>query len=248
MKRLLVSLALLPCAAVAQSQDPHIRTPSDIKPDAIWAAHEAVATLKADGMRGLIKEIKLCYETTKNPAYRCAYLTSAAAELDSGAALTLGVHGYLDDFFNPDVLTQKVLDHYEAVGISEQDATMDITNALLIMTPIVDADASPPDTSTSREHSIPSHCNSAETREDVLQQVPNLLDLPQDSIANVTFLADEPRVMYYPSINGQPARYQLQCPVKVVWNNGHVDYKTYSEKQNAYGQTEVEYNPNSYGS
>lgn len=251
MKRLLFALALLSACTLAQGAS--IRSIDQLRPDATWAGHEAVATLKSDGMQGLITKINHCYETTANPAFRCAYLAGAAAYLDSAAAHALGMSGYLDSYFNPDVLIPKVMSHYKAAGIDEKDATIDITNALLITTAIVDHDASSdagpetPNESTTVTHVIPSHCKSTEASNDIQQQVPSLVGMPQGSITAITFLADEPRQIWYPAVHGQPARYILQCPVKVVWNNGHIDYKTYVEKQNQYGQVEVQYNENSFG-
>lgn len=246
MKRLLLALALLSACALAQAAS--IRSIDQLRPDATWAGREAVATLRSDGMQGLIAKINHCYETTADPAFRCTYLASAAAYLDTSAAHALGISGYLNSYFNPDVLLPKVMSHYKAAGIDEKDATTDITNALLITTKIADeaalsdGDPSTPAASANGTHEIPSHCKSAETKIDVLQQVPNLVGMPQGSINDVTFLADEPRQIWYPAVHGQPARYILQCPVKVVWNSGHVDYKTYVEKQNEYGQVEVQYN------
>ena len=234
---------------LAQAQNFSLRPQTDLELDASWAAHEAKTKIEADGLQGLIAEIKECYATSKKPAYRCSYLDVAASQIDSSTAAALGLSThYTDDFFNPDVAWKRVIAPYNAIGVSEQIATKDITDALLVMdgTPNHGVDSSIPP--ASQAHQIPSHCKAEDGRADATQQIPSILKVNPSaaSISDIEFLADEPRVMYYPAVNSEKALNMLQCPLRITWSNGHQDIGYYEEWTDHYGQVQVYFGKSPY--
>lgn len=100
-------------------------------------------------------------------------------------------------------------------------------------------------TDNNGQHIIPMSCDTGTLRMDAGSQTPTLIyghATPGVYVTSVEPLHDTPRVMAYPSINGRPARYMLTCPVKLTWNNGNVQYGTFTESQDANGQVVVSFN------
>jgi hypothetical protein len=333
MKRKLLVALLFLLMPLAQAQETSFRPQADVERDAAWAAHEAMSKIQSDGLHGLIVEIKDCYSKTKQPAYRCAYLDGAASTIDEGMASSVGLPThYTDEFLNPDAVQGRVMAQYTAAGVSEHSATVDVVDALVIISKIINHnnDSPPPPQETtsdeptggddlcthqdvqaqliaafnsakvltaehgrlvrvsnlktamvsdsditcqgdytysdgttkftafgfsgdfvppaSQAHVIPRHCESAEGRVDVLAQLPSILHIDPSAatITDVKFLIDQPRLTYYPAVNGEKALHMLQCPVRVTWSNGHQDAGYFEEWDDHYNQIRVYFGHDPY--
>lgn len=93
------------------------------------------------------------------------------------------------------------------------------------------------------DQQMPSHCGAPNMLAIEKYQIPRVLDLSADAaqITNISMLSDIPRVPLMPAFAGHPARFLLQCPVKVSWSNGNIEYMYYAEWTDEYSQIKVYY-------
>jgi hypothetical protein len=100
---------------------------------------------------------------------------------------------------------------------------------------------SAPTQQTGTNYKIPSHCKDPSTLVDATANIPNALGLSSGAarVSNVSFLNDTPKVMFYPSINGRPPLYLLECPLTITFGNGFQRTGWFEEWDDQYGQVKV---------
>lgn len=88
---------------------------------------------------------------------------------------------------------------------------------------------------------IPSHCKDPRTLVDATINIPNALGLSPGAarVSNIEFMHDTPKVMFYPSINGRPPLFLLQCPLTVTFTNRFQRTGWFEEWDDQYGQVKV---------
>ena len=102
------------------------------------------------------------------------------------------------------------------------------------------------DQTSAKANEVPEKCKSDFTYWHIEHEVPRILDLGPSAaeVSKIEFLADVPRMNYYPSVGKDPALRMLQCPVRITWTNGRQDMGYYMEWEDHHRQVRVSFTPN----
>lgn len=120
--------AVLACMAISigthasPAGSPQHRTEQLIRSDAQAAARHAISELRANGMQGLIDDVRKCYDITALPAFKCVYLDIAAWHIDKDTGAALGTNGPTHDYFDTQTMNARIAPQMVAQGFDEATA------------------------------------------------------------------------------------------------------------------------------
>jgi len=127
--------AILLCTLVCMEAHaaPGRRTEQLIRGEAQAAARHAISELQANGMQGLIDDVRKCYDITLMPAFKCMYLDAAAWHIDKGVGTALGINGATHDYFDTQTMNDRLSPQMVAQGLDEATARKQMNYTINLM-------------------------------------------------------------------------------------------------------------------